>query len=293
MDYFYEFCGVRFRVEAERPMWTEPQADQFLISPAVPDVRIHTVCCPELPEAEGVRLGSRGEQTVWRSGDTITRYAQDPFRKQPHLRTSYALSAVQDVQCAALEPDWRWATRSQFFWPGISLPQLLLHFRTLVFHASYAGCGGGAVLFSAPSRTGKSTQAALWERHRGAKVLNGDKAAVRLDGPAIVHGLPVCGTSGICKNVSLPLRCVVLLSQAPENSIRRLRLTEALPLLSRNLFADTLVSEEWQLALSLLLDLLAEVPVYALACTPDVRAVETLEAAMARDGLISDHGRRL
>lgn len=268
MDYFYEFCGMRFCVEAERPMWSEPQADQFLISPAVPDVRIHTVCCPELPEAEGIRLGSRGEQTVWRSGDTVCRYAQDPFRQQPHMRTSYALSAVQDVSCAALEPDWRWATRSQFFWPGISLPQLLLHFWTLVFHASYVGCDGGAILFSAPSRTGKSTQAALWAEHRGAEVLNGDKATVRLDGPAIVHGLPVCGTSGICRNVSLPL-------------------------LSRNLFADTLVSEEWQLALSLLLDLLAAVPIYALACTPDVRAVETLEAAMARDGLISDHGRRL
>ena len=41
--------------------------------------------------------------------------------------------------------------------------------------------------------------------------------------------------------------------------------------------------EEWGTALGLLLDLTASVPVYALACTPDERAVETLEQAMSRD----------
>ena len=39
----------------------------------------------------------------------------------------------------------------------------------------------------------------------------------------------------------------------------------------------------------LLLNLVAAVPIYALACTPDVRAVEALEHAMARDGLKSEH----
>lgn len=285
MDRYYDFGGVRFCVDAAQDTQIEPQAAQFLIPPADPDVTIHAVCCPELPEADGVRLGSRGEQTVWRAGAVVARFAQDPFRTQPHMLTRYCLHDLQNVSCAVLADDWHWATRSQFLWPGISLPQLLLHFRTLVFHASYIGCGGG-ILFSAPSRTGKSTQASLWAQHRGAEILNGDKAAVRLAPQPVVHGLPVCGTSGICRNVSLPLRCIVLLSQSPENSVRRLRATEALPLLSRNLFADTLVAEEWQLAVSLLLDLVAAVPVYALACTPDVRAVETLEAAMARDGLI-------
>ena len=143
---------------------------------------------------------------------------------------------------------------------------------------------GRDLVLRPPSQTGKSTQAALWAQHRGAEVLNGDKAAVRLDGAPTVHGVPFSGTSGICRNVSMPLRCIVLLSQAPENRIRRLGASEALALLPQNAFADASVREEWQRTLSLLLDLISAAPVYALACTPDVRAVETLEHALVRDG---------
>ena len=101
----------------------------------------------------------------------------------------------------------------------------------------------------------------------------------------MVHGMPFSGTSGICENVSMPLGCIVVLSQAKENTVRRLGAQEALSLLSPNVFSDQLISEEWQKMLLLLLDFMAAVPIYALACTPDVRAVEELEAAVARDGL--------
>ena len=150
---------------------------------------------------------------------------------------------------------------------------------------SYVAHQGWGILFTAPSQTGKSTQASLWEKHRGARVLNGDKAAVRLGERPMVHGMPFSGTSGICENVSMPLGCIVVLSQAKENTVRRLGAQEALSLLSPNVFSDQLISEEWQKTLLLLLDFMAAVPIYALACTPDVRAVEELEAAMARDGL--------
>ena len=73
---------------------------------------------------------------------------------------------------------------------------------------------------------------------------------------------------------------IVVLSQAPENTIRRLGPGAAAAALCANLFADQGVPEEWQAALGLLLDLAAAVPVYALACTPDERAVETLERAL-------------
>ena len=103
----------------------------------------------------------------------------------------------------------------------------------------------------------------------------------------MAHGMPFSGTSGICENVSLPLRCIVVLSQAPENTVCRLGPSAAIAALCPNVFADQSVAEEWHTALNLLLDLAASVPVYALACTPDERAVRALEQAMARDGLIS------
>jgi len=159
----------------------------------------------------------------------------------------------------------------------------LLPFERAVFHALSFMWRGKAWLLTAPSGTGKSTQAELWRVHRGARVLNGDKAAVRLSGAPMAHGMPFSGTSGICENVSLPLRGVVVLSQAKENSVRRLGPSAAVAALGANVFADRSIAEEWSAALNLLLDLAASVPVYALACTPDERAVCALEEAMARE----------
>ena len=48
----------------------------------------------------------------------------------------------------------------------------------------------------------------------------------------------------------------------------------------RHVFVDQPSAEEWALALQLLLDVAASGPVYALAGTPDARAVETLEQAL-------------
>lgn len=283
MDYFYEFCGVRFRVDTPLEMRIDRDASLFQTAPLSPDVTI-TVTPSDTLTPHGELLARRGEKQIWRDGSAIQRLTQDMFRSQPHLLCTYSLDAPQRVSCTARAANWEWATRSNFFWPGVSLPQLLLRFRALVFHASYVGTPQGAILFTAPSQTGKSTQAALWQTHRGAEVLNGDKAAVRLDGAPMVHGMPFSGTSGICRNVSMPLRCIVILSQAPENAVRRLGAAEALALLPQNLFADASIREEWQMTLSLLLDLISAAPVYALACTPDVRAVETLETTLVHDG---------
>lgn len=58
----------------------------------------------------------------------------------------------------------------------------------LVLHCAYMQREGKAILFSAPGGTGKTTQATLWEKHRGTRVVNGDKALIRrVDGYAAVR----------------------------------------------------------------------------------------------------------
>ena len=249
MDYYYEFCGVRFRVSAPLAMRIDKDAAVFQTAPVSPDVTL-TVSPSEQLTPRGEFLAQRGEKSVWRDGSTVLRLTKDVFRPEPYLLSSYRLDAPQTVTCHARQEYWQWATRSNYLWPGISLPQLLLYHSTLVFHAAYTGTPQGAILFSAPSQTGKSTQAALWAQHRGAEVLNGDKAAVRLDGAPMVHGVPFSGTSGICENVSLPLRGVVVLSQAKENSVRRLGPSAAVAALGANVFADRSIAEEWSAALN-------------------------------------------
>lgn len=149
-------------------------------------------------------------------------------------------------------------------------------------HSSFITHSGQAILFSAPSGTGKSTQAALWERYAGAEQINGDRSVIRcVDGVWTAFGFPFAGSSGIYKNKSAPIRAIVVLRQAPENAIERLGASEAF----RLLYSETAI-QRWNTqghaaAVDLLIRLSAAVPVYRLCCTPDERAVQLLQQTLS------------
>ena len=150
-----------------------------------------------------------------------------------------------------------------------------------VFHSSYIQVGEQAILFTAPSGTGKSTQAELWRSLRGAEIINGDRSAVRCtDEGCFACGIPFAGSSQVCKNVTLPLAAVVYLSQAPQTSIRKLRGAEAFRRLWEGISVNTWDKEDVSAVMDTVSRLLETVPIYHLACTPDESAVSALENAM-------------
>ena len=156
-----------------------------------------------------------------------------------------------------------------------------------VFHSSYIEYGGNAILFTAPSGTGKSTQAALWERYRSAEIINGDRSAVRfLDGEAVACGIPFAGSSNICKNKTLPLAAIVYLKQAPENRIRRLRGAEAFRRIWEGCSVNTWDKDDVAAVSDTVQQVIGAVPVYELACTPDESAVSVLEETLKQEGIL-------
>ena len=277
---FYSICGLRLRIDFEDPPNKELEQCLFRTEEAGTDVHVTLSPVPEIPTPEGVACKSHREYPVWRSGDRISRECWDLFRPEPHALAEYDLIDPSKLRCRIRQEYWNWATREKYLWNGIQLQYLLLHHRGMIFHASYIGFEGNGIVFTAPSQTGKSTQARLWEQYRGAEVINGDKAGIHLGDRPTVCGVPFSGTSGICQNVSLPLKAIVVLSQAPENTVRRMKPIEAIQALCPNLFVDQAITEEWHIAMRLLMDLVEQVPIYALACTPDERAVEALHGAI-------------
>lgn len=163
-----------------------------------------------------------------------------------------------------------------------NLEHMLTALGAVSLHSSFITHNGQAILFSAPSGTGKSTQAALWEQHAGAEQINGDRSVIRcVDGVWTAFGFPFAGSSGIYKNKSAPIRAIVVLRQAPENAIARLGASEAF----RLLYSETAI-QRWNTqghaaAVDLLIRLSAAVPVYRLGCTPDERAVNLLQKTLA------------
>ena len=147
-----------------------------------------------------------------------------------------------------------------------------------VFHSSYIEWNERGILFTAPSGTGKSTQAELWRRLRGARIINGDRSAVRFEnGAAVADGIPFSGSSQDCINRTLPLAAVVYLSQAPETTIRKLRGYEAFFRIWEGCSVNTWDAEDMRLVSETVKKVSETVPVYHLACTPDETAVQALE----------------
>lgn len=166
----------------------------------------------------------------------------------------------------------------------IGLEKILLDNCGFLLHSSFIRYCGRAILFAAPCGTGKSTQASLWEKYMGSETLNGDRAGVRcVDGVWTSFGMPFAGTSGIYRNESAPIAAIVTLAQGPENVIRRLRPMEAIKKLLPECSARRWDQNHMDQLLSLLLDLVQQVPVYRLECRPDQGAVELLHNTVTKE----------
>ena len=161
--------------------------------------------------------------------------------------------------------------------------RVLQEHRILFLHASQIAVENRGILFTAPSGTGKTTQARLWHRFRNAEIICNDRTLIC---GGRTYGYPMDGSEPVCSGKILPLGAVVCLAQAGENRIRRLRPAEALALLMPQVVFDTWDSRSTRLASEQLLALISRWPVYQLGCTPDEQAVACLETCLRKDGIL-------
>lgn len=160
----------------------------------------------------------------------------------------------------------------------LMLERLLLAYDRVFLHASGIIHEGEAILFTAPSGGGKSTQASLWESTLGAEIFNGDKVIIApSEEPPLCYGGPVAGSSMIYKNISTPLKAIVYLHKSPENRV--------IPLDERRAFMvlySQMVKSPDDSAFNLsLLPLIAKIvkttQIVELFCRPDADAVRCLQ----------------
>lgn len=249
-----------------------------------PDVSVNCTVCEALSTPSARLVGKTSDCAVSALGETVFR--EYYFGTLPGTLSRYSVGGKAACEVSVLSKDYSLALGDRYMWSALSFTQLLLKERVLLLHASYISYKNKAILFSAPSGTGKSTQASLWERFRGAAVINGDKAALSFDdGGVAAHSVPLCGTSGICQNKSYPLGAVVLLKQGKRDSVRRLFGVEAILSVHSNVHLDGIAPGERERCVDLLEELLKTVPVFELTCTPSVGAVACLESALESNGV--------
>ena len=169
---------------------------------------------------------------------------------------------------------WPFYAKQWVFSTMIQGERLLLRHNAFLLHSSLVELHGKAVLFSAPSGVGKSTQAQLWAEHLGADLLNGDRTVIRrTDAGFTAAGSFWSGTSGIYRNVQAPIAGIFLLEQASENRIEPVGIEAFRALLSESTVNSWDPAFMTQLT-DLICDVMAQVPIYRLRCRPDKGAVE-------------------
>lgn len=279
MENYYLICGRTVSVASPLPLAEHENFALFTTRQSSADLHINYKIVDELPVPSGECKLSAGGTAVYCRGGEVWR--NTPMGTQQGALSHYRLGGTSHSTVYFTPCSYKTMSDYRYMWQSVSLGQLLLPFGVLLMHASYISVNGGAVLFTAPSGVGKSTQAELWRIFKGAEVINGDKAGVSVgEGGVYAHGLPFCGTSGICKNRTLPLKAIVLLEQSADNRIERVAGLEAVQSLVKNIYLDFLAPGETQGCIDVLLRLLGTVPVYRLRCTPDERAVQTLASTL-------------
>lgn len=160
---------------------------------------------------------------------------------------------------------------------GVVFRYCILRHEGIVIHSSSIEWNGKGIIFSAPSGTGKSTHVKLWQQYKGESitVLNDDTPAVRfINGKPYIFGTPWSGTSNIHCNQKAPLNAIVVLEQAPENSIQQLTIAEAIQRLMPRVFLPYYDSTMMSIGFNIFEKIISSTPVYLLKCRPDKEAVE-------------------
>ncbi|MBQ8319545.1 MAG: hypothetical protein IJX81_01575 [Clostridia bacterium] len=159
----------------------------------------------------------------------------------------------------------------------LQLPSL----NRMLLHAAILEADGAGYAFLGRSGTGKSTHTGLWlENVEGSYIVNGDKPVLFFDEKEVyAYGTPWMGKEGRGCKAKTPLKALVFLEQAKENTIRRLSPSET----AMRLFSQILLpSDEKNADKTLMLadELVKRVPTWVLGCTISEEAVKTCYTAI-------------
>ena len=148
-------------------------------------------------------------------------------------------------------------------------------------HASCVCSNEEAVLFSAPSGMGKSTQADLWKEHLGAKIINGDRPFISVSSEGVrAYGVPWDGKEQIFLQENYPVRAIIEVRQAKSNYLRKMNRDQAFRLLMQQCFIPMWDDEAKFLAVKTIRKIANTIPFYRLFCLPEEGVAELLNSVL-------------
>lgn len=269
----FTIAGIRIQITSEKPVTAHGAWEKFTSSFDTPDLNFHIDYAENLP-FRGENFSVRTERTAV-SADGKTRFYYNPGAGD---LTACCLESEPGRTCITVSRAYApWGENVNDLFQQYALPRSFPRFGRMFLHCSYILAHGSAILFTAPSGTGKTTQALLWRDAYGTPVVNGDCAVLCApESTLFACGLPLSGSSADCFNLTSPVRAIVSLGQAGENSLSRLSGVDAVRVILSGTYLPQEFSEEFPRLFDLAARFAKLVPVYRLDCLPDRSAAELL-----------------
>ena len=276
MEYFFNIAGITIKIFSEIEICWNQYIQRFRMSPCVRYDEYYECRCVDSFSIEGALVYQNEWQKIYKHGAYEERlhffwgqkepcmlYKELPDRKIIYLHNNFRESFLRED--------------NYFIFNAMALEKVLMKHKAIILHSSYIIHKQKAILFTAPSGTGKSTQASLWERYRDAVIVNGDRTILcERDGEVYAYGMPVCGSSDICLNQNAPVHAIIYLSQSPKNEIQQISLKQRIKYLISETTINFFDAEYLNQAIEVLTRIAQKVDMFSFSCTKEKDAVETL-----------------
>lgn len=243
---------------------------------------IHPYSPPQ--HVNGVLLLRNEELTIIDAGvQYVLLFPNKVHIEEIHLTKDATLAAIY------CHPPYTDTFREEFFHAiRFTFLYLAQKHHMIVLHSASILYRDKAWLFSGSSGTGKSTHTNLWHDMLQVPLLNGDLNVLALEnGQPVIHGLPWCGTSGICNPDSHPLGGIILLRQAGEDRLEDLSADRKRLLVLQRLISPTWIPEMLSANLNLVDQLADKIYITRLHCTKNFSAVEVMKEGI--DAYLTSH----
>lgn len=285
MERYYKIAGTTLCIKGkDDEMYTqERKIEPFHIEKTDADYEYDFSIEEKLSEVRGECIYRDASKRIYQDGEVRIQYTgvvKDNVEKA-YIR-SESIGNLTSVQIKRKElPD---RITSKVVLNALGIESLIFKTGGFILHSAFINVDGKAILFTAPSGTGKSTQAELWEKFRHAEIINGDRAVIQIrDEKIVACGIPFSGSSEHCKNEILPIGAIVYLTQATETSIKPLREIQAFRKIWEQITLPVWETKVVEQISERLETVLKKVPVYYLSCTPDESAVIALENELTKE----------
>lgn len=275
----YLFCNCALELTLPDDVVQERYYNRFLADFDTPDFCYEVIEAVALPAKEGVCIYDAETSSLYRQGEKEQNFSSYHKGRGRDL-TDFACKQ-NDGKLYICE-EYKLNEHSVF--EGLRLPELLLQKGIGLLHCSFIEYEGQAILFAGDKQVGKSTQADLWQKHKGAATINGDRAGLYFkDNKLFAGGIPYCGTSDICVNKNMPVRAIICLSKGAENEIKQLSAFEAFISLLGKFSFNTWDKNAIKNVTDLVSAIGEKTPVYAYSCRKDETAVSFLDDFLKKE----------